>query len=546
MEDMDQLPVKRRRVDEGQVGQDGTEDSTLQHRLSIAVVGNQAQKCPYLDTIDRQALDFDMDKVCSVTLTTMNVYCCLVCGKFFQGRGTQTPAYTHSVQAGHFVWIHLQSAKTYCLPDGYEIHDSALNDVKHCLQPTFSAREIALLDQNKTLSRDIHGVAYLPGFIGLNNVMQADYVNVILHALSHIQPLRDFFLQPVNYADTRSSLVRKFGELLRKMWSPGNFKSVLSPQELINDISVGGKDKVVLRGGHQTECIELWNWLVGELAQGLAGEAPPAAADSIFSQSFSGLVELSETRTAADGTETSSSKSVGFKYLSLPIPPPPLFRDAEGGLIIPQVPIFDLLRKFDGETCTEEIVKGVTIRKKYRLRKLPRYLVFNLDRKGKNNFSTSAADADKNRTIVTFPAKNLEMRDYFNPGGGACEGPTKYNLVANVCYRHADAANQKSITIGAQSGAATVTKKAKSDKGAAEKNAALGSFLVHVHNKATDQWFEMQDLNVTEILAHQIGKRFRSLHSVLSLNPLTLPIQIRLSSTSIPHSTLSPTTRSPL
>ena len=480
--------------------------------------GGQPIKCPYLDTIDRQVLDFDMDKVCCVSLTTLNVYCCLVCGKFFQGRGTQTPAYTHSVQAGHFVWIHLQSAKTYCLPDGYEILDSALNDVKHCLQPTFSDRDVALLDHNKTLSRDIHGVAYLPGCIGLNNVTQADYVNVILHALSHIQPLRDFLLQPANYADTRSSLVRKFGELLRKMWSPGNFKSVLSPQELINGISVGGQDKVVLRGGQQTECIELWNWLTGELAQGL-GETP--GRPSILSHCFAGLVEVRETAIAADGAETTSTKLVGFKYLSLPIPPPPLFRDAEGGLIIPQVPIFDLLRKFDGQTCSEEVVKGVTIRKRYRLRKLPRYLVFNLDRKGKNNFSTTDT---KNRTIVTFPAKNLEMRDYFEPlpstpsssssassgAAGSAESLTKYNLVANVGYRHADAANQKSITIGAQSGAATVAKKTKggSDKGAAEKSAALGSFLVHVHNKATDQWYEMQDLNVTEIAPHQIGESF--------------------------------------
>ncbi len=50
-------------------------------------------KCPYLDTINRQLLDFDSEKLCSVTLTNMNVYCCLVCGKFFQGRGKLTPAY---------------------------------------------------------------------------------------------------------------------------------------------------------------------------------------------------------------------------------------------------------------------------------------------------------------------------------------------------------------------------------------------------------------------------------------------------------------------
>ena len=32
--------------------------------------------------------------------------------------------------------------------------------------------------------------------MGLNNLRHTDYVNVVLHALSHVTPVRDFFLQP--------------------------------------------------------------------------------------------------------------------------------------------------------------------------------------------------------------------------------------------------------------------------------------------------------------------------------------------------------------
>ncbi|KAF9979343.1 hypothetical protein BGZ73_000037 [Actinomortierella ambigua] len=39
----------------------------------------------YLDTIQRHMLDFDFEKVCSVSLSNINVYACLVCGKYFQG-----------------------------------------------------------------------------------------------------------------------------------------------------------------------------------------------------------------------------------------------------------------------------------------------------------------------------------------------------------------------------------------------------------------------------------------------------------------------------
>ena len=45
---------------------------------------DERRKCPYLDTVNRHLIDTDMEKVCSVSLSNLNVYVCLVCGKFFQ------------------------------------------------------------------------------------------------------------------------------------------------------------------------------------------------------------------------------------------------------------------------------------------------------------------------------------------------------------------------------------------------------------------------------------------------------------------------------
>jgi U4/U6.U5 tri-snRNP-associated protein 2 len=45
----------------------------------------QSMRCPYLDTVNRHMLDFDFEKLCSVSLSNLNVYACLVCGKYFQG-----------------------------------------------------------------------------------------------------------------------------------------------------------------------------------------------------------------------------------------------------------------------------------------------------------------------------------------------------------------------------------------------------------------------------------------------------------------------------
>lgn len=68
-----------------------------------------------------------------------------------------------------------------------------------------------------------------------------------------------------------------------------------------------------------------------------------------------------------------------------------------------QVPIFELLRKFDGARIHDDIKAG---RRRYRLTRLPAYLVLHMKRFTKNNFFW-----EKNPTIVNFPVRNLELRD---------------------------------------------------------------------------------------------------------------------------------------
>ena len=73
------------------------------------------------------------------------------------------------------------------------------------------------------------------------------------------------------------------------------------------------------------------------------------------------------------------------------------------GVWLQQVPIFELLRKFDGVRIHDDIKAG---RRRYRLTRLPAYLVLHMKRFTKNNFFW-----EKNPTIVNFPVRNLELRD---------------------------------------------------------------------------------------------------------------------------------------
>ena len=50
----------------------------------------------------------------------------------------------------------------------------------------------------------------------------------MMQVLARIVPLRDFFLEPSNYSSSRSQLVQRFGELMRKIWNPRNFKGQVS------------------------------------------------------------------------------------------------------------------------------------------------------------------------------------------------------------------------------------------------------------------------------------------------------------------------------
>ncbi len=112
-----------------------------------------------------------------------------------------------------------------------------------------------------------------------------------------------------------------------------------------------------------------------------------------------------------------------FYMLGLDLPPPPLFQDVMEKSIIPQVALAACLSKYDGAT-EHDVARGG--RKTYAVDALPPYLILHMKRFTRNNFFV-----EKNPTIVTFPVRNLELRDALPLPPGLA---SKYNLVANVCH----------------------------------------------------------------------------------------------------------------
>jgi U4/U6.U5 tri-snRNP-associated protein 2 len=560
--------AKRQRTEEDAASVSSNLEHVIKNEDAVLIPTENEQqwessktKCPYLDTICRSVIDFDMEKVCSVSLSNMHVYCCLVCGKFYQGRGKATPAYTHSVQQGHFVFLHLSEGRFFCLPDNYEIVDSSLDDIKACLAPAYSLADLKQLDRNKDVARDVHGMTYLPGFRGINNLCNTDYLNCVVHALSHVRPLRDFLLQPTGYAQCRSAILQHLGAFTRRSWSSRNFKCGASPQELVHAISDASQKKFA--SGTSADSIDFLNWLLAEINRALAARTLDAVKSDVSSkvreqtivtQCFQGLIEVTEQRrkalsTGTDHPWTESVRQVNFNHLSLDIPPPPLFKEGEGGLVIPQVPIFELLQKFNGSKWTETLQGDTQVRRKYKILRLPPYLVFHLVRSS----DSASFRKDRNPTIVTFPLKHLDMSGLCTPPSsssfpacpaaetihdlsirelkalllqhgtdehkmilqGTCEksellamatsavnraaavsaNKYKYNLVANICRESMQTTALKGVTVGA------TTESSLSRVSVQESH----PFKVHLRHRPTDKWFELKDLLVSEIAPQLIA-----------------------------------------
>lgn len=63
-------------------------------------------------------------------------------------------------------------------------------------------------------------------------------------------PLRNYFLRVENYqgikrppGDQSILLIQRFGELLRKLWNPRNFKAHVSPHEMLQAVVLCSKKK---------------------------------------------------------------------------------------------------------------------------------------------------------------------------------------------------------------------------------------------------------------------------------------------------------------
>jgi U4/U6.U5 tri-snRNP-associated protein 2 len=587
-------PPKRARLDSAAA--DASEDDAADAPLPIPASTSRAavvpgRSCPYLDTVDRRALDFDFERRCTVSLATLRVYCCLACGCYLQGRSLGSHAHTHSLEKpGHHLFLRLdEKGRVYCLPDGYEVDDRSLDDVRAVLNPRPTREEVAALDGGaaavaagaaaaaggatttaKGWARALDGGEYMPGLVGLNNARgQGDYANVVVQALARVPPLRDFFLHapedalrggalagpsppglppagpgfPPPPAGAGPVLTQRLAELMRKLWNPRAFKGHVAPHEFLLAVSAASGGR--FSADRQADPVDLWAWLLNALHFVLT--AGRVKRSSVVTDCFQGELEVTDLDAAAAaaagggagaGAAGSAAaapsppvrRRVPFLMLSLDLPPAPLFKDPTSEKnILPQVPVAQLLRKFDGTTAVEKPAAGGLRRNSYRLVRLPPFLCLHVRRFTRNNFFV-----DKNPTLVTFPLRGLDLKDAL-PGlqlevaaaGGGAGGSngsaaaangapsstsTRYDLIVNIV--HDGTPGQRALAAAANGGPESASLAGADDEGVGAGGAGGatsavggGAFRVHVQRAAegASAWYEAQDLRVSETLPQMVA-----------------------------------------
>lgn len=354
------------------------------------------------------------------------------------------------------MYLNLSTAQVFVLPDNYEVNDPSLSDIQYQLFLTFTEPQIHQLDiSDAPISRTLDSSPYLPGFVGLNNIGANDSMNVVIQALAHVPPLRNFFLrggvpksrrshikstdasrtviEAAGELSHSSELVQRFATLVRRIWNPHSFKGQVSPHEFLQEVANASHGKFKLT--EQADPVEFLGWLLNRLHHDLAGGSSAARKrPTIITRCFQGEVRVESqnviVRTGLEdddnvdkldydgrrggGQQDESGKTQfnvdqavnvnnsPFLLLAVDLPPPPVFQDIAKENIIPQAPISQVLEKYNGLSFQE--ANGVI--RRYHLTKLPPYLIFHYRRFTKNRFVE-----ERNPTIVNFPTIGLDMND---------------------------------------------------------------------------------------------------------------------------------------
>src|SRR5947208_1850762 len=128
----------------------------------------------------------------------------------------------------------------------------------------------------------------------MNNIKENDYFNVVIHALAHVTPLRNFLM--LEDLCSKPELVHRFSILVRKIWNPRAFRSHVSPHELLQEIALRSNKKFTLT--IQSDPVDFLSWFLNNLHLALGGSKVKPGS-SIVQKVFQGKLKVQSQQITA-------------------------------------------------------------------------------------------------------------------------------------------------------------------------------------------------------------------------------------------------------
>ncbi|GMM38375.1 mRNA splicing protein [Saccharomycopsis crataegensis] len=446
----------------------------------------------HFDSINKKLLDFDFEKVCSISLAIINVYCCLTCGRFFQGKSKNSFAYKHSVDnATHKLFINLQNGKVFCLPENFEVDpqrkNDLLNDIRNLISPKYSKDQLQsqLYDPSNCVAFDlVNRNQYKIGFLGLsiiNNNSRNNFQSVILQLIAHLPKIRDWYLiqtsandgiDVFNNKDLKFSknyeLNIKLGLFMRKYWFDKLFKTQISPFDLLNYINKMSNGVFLNNNLDNNDPKFFLNWLLNNLNLGLK----KSKQGNILVNNVQGKIEVEEVDEEKHSRKSTITK---FWQLTLNLPDKKVLSSsgANDSTKIEQISLNQLLiSKFKVPTIVNN-----SVYKNYKLKSLPNYLVLNFDRFNKNfrhNF---------NDIVIKYDIDSLDLTSYLPPEKTK-DKKYEYKLIINIVHNSINSKNDES-TIAPDSNSLF--------------DANNHTWKAQMLDQITNEWYEIDNLQVKKI-----------------------------------------------
>ncbi|CAB4254385.1 similar to Saccharomyces cerevisiae YFR005C SAD1 Conserved zinc-finger domain protein involved in pre-mRNA splicing, required for assembly of U4 snRNA into the U4/U6 particle [Maudiozyma barnettii] len=411
------MTQKRLLDEEIQTTQQQEHPKTKRQKQPVSIQDEEVQSL--MKTINRKKLDFDSEKICSVTLSKLDIYGCLICGKYYRGCKERTPAFLHSVSDDHRLFVSFQTSRVVVLPDEIDIdlntmhlgdvNKRLIHDIKYSVNPVYTSDIIQRSPY--VCFESTQGQSYYNGIVGLNKSTSNNiaYINVVIQLLAHIGPIRDYFLLCYNKNLTNENgLIKNVALIMKKIWSPHLFKLNIGPDELISYLMVNHSN--VIKANNNLDPQIFLNWLINTLCQS------DKQLRKILTKACQGKLKVS--------TKGNKIKVVPFWNLTLILPEISMFKESKNVDDIKQIKLEKLImEKFSMESTDNG--------KLYLIKEnLPQYLFLYISRfnKSKNLNDSEFYVRNRNQTIVNFDERlSLPLT---NDKGSKIQ----YKLISNIVH----------------------------------------------------------------------------------------------------------------